>query len=46
MKNVLSNKQKREAKKLFAKKPHTTRAFTSADYQALPKGEVNVDHGA
>ncbi len=41
MKNkaVLSNKQKRAAKKLFAKKPNTTRPFTSADYAALPKGE-------
>lgn len=41
-KAVLSNKQKRAAKKLFAKKPHTTRAFTSADFTALPKGGNNA----
>ncbi len=38
-KQVLSNKQKRAAKKLFLKLPNTTHAFTSADYAALPKGE-------
>ncbi len=38
-KAVLSNKQKRAAKKAFAKKPNTTRAFTSTDYEALPKGD-------
>ena len=32
-------KAKRSAKKLFAKLPNTTRAFTSEDYLALPKGE-------
>jgi hypothetical protein len=37
-KQVLSHKQKRAAKKLFKKQPHSTRAFTSADYAALPKG--------
>ena len=41
-KKVLSNKQKRAAKKAFAKKPHSTRAFTSADYAALPKGGDNA----
>ena len=40
MKNkvVLSHKAKRTAKRLFKKLPHSTHAFTSADYQALPKG--------
>jgi len=41
-KQVLSKKQKRAAKRLFPRKPHTTRAFTSADYAALPKGESNA----
>lgn len=36
---VLSHKVKRAAKKLFAKKPHTTRAFTSLDYQNLPNAK-------
>jgi hypothetical protein len=36
-KKVLSNKAKRAAKKLFVKLPHTTRAFASSDYAALPK---------
>lgn len=34
---VLTKKAKRAAKRLFARKPHNTRAFTSADYNALPK---------
>lgn len=38
-KPVLSKKQKRAAKKLFKKPQHTTRAFTSADFEALPKGD-------
>ena len=38
-KQVLSNKQKRAARKLFAKKPHTTRPFSSEDFKALPKGD-------
>lgn len=37
-KQVLSHKQKRVARKLFKKQPHSTRPFTSADYAALPKG--------
>lgn len=36
-----TKKAKKAARKLFAKKPHSTRAFTSADYAALPKGETN-----
>lgn len=44
MKNekVLTHKAKKDAKRLFKKLPHSTRPFTSADYAALPKGEVNV----
>ena len=34
-KQVLSNKQKRAAKKLFRKLPNTTRPFSSEDYKAL-----------
>jgi hypothetical protein len=41
-KKVLTNKQRRAAKKLFKSEPNTTRAFTSADYSALPKGEPNA----
>jgi hypothetical protein len=35
----MTHKAKKAAKKLFAKLPNTTRAFTNADYSALPKGE-------
>ena len=35
-KKVLSNKQRKQAKKFFAKKPHSTRPFTSEDYANLP----------
>jgi hypothetical protein len=35
----VTKKAKRAAKKLFAKKPHQTRAFTSLDYANLPKGD-------
>lgn len=41
-KQVLSNKAKRAAKKLFTKQPHSTRPFNSADYAALPKGGDNA----
>lgn len=34
MKN-LSNRKRKQAKKLFAKKPHSTRPFTAKDYAAL-----------
>jgi hypothetical protein len=37
MKTKLSKKQRKQAKKLFAKKSHTTRPFTAADYEALSK---------
>jgi len=37
MKTVPSKKAKKAAKRLFPKKPHQTRAFTSADYTNLPK---------
>jgi hypothetical protein len=40
-KQVLSHKAKKAAKRLFKKPQHSTRAFTSADYTALPKGESN-----
>jgi hypothetical protein len=35
MKNI-SNSTRKQAKRLFAKKPNTTRPFTHADYLALP----------
>jgi len=37
-KKVLSHKAKKAAKRFFKKLPHSTRAFSSADYAALPKG--------
>jgi len=37
MKKVLSHKAKKAAKKLYPRKPHTTRPFSSIDYAALPK---------
>jgi hypothetical protein len=40
-KAVLTHKQRKIAKRLVKKQPHSTRAFTSADYSALPKGETN-----
>jgi hypothetical protein len=33
----LTHRARKEAKRLFKKLPHTTRAFTSNDYQALAK---------
>jgi hypothetical protein len=39
MTKAITKKAKRAAKKLFASKPHSTRAFTSEAYLALPKGE-------
>jgi len=36
MQKAISKKQKRVAKKAFAKPSHTTRPFTHADYKALP----------
>jgi len=36
----MTNQAKKAAKKSFPKKPHTTRQFSAADYQALPKGET------
>jgi hypothetical protein len=39
MKTPLTHKAKKAAKRLFKKSPHSTSAFTSADYAALPKGE-------
>ena len=36
-KTPLTHKAKKATKKLFKKLPHQTRAFTSADYSALPK---------
>jgi hypothetical protein len=38
-KAVLTHKAKKAARKLFKKLPNTTRAFSSEDYKALPKGE-------
>lgn len=37
-KTVLTHKALKAAKKRFTKKPHSTRPFTLADYDALPKG--------
>lgn len=37
MNKATSKKQRKQAKKLFAKKPHNTRPFTTEDYKALPK---------
>lgn len=37
-KQPLTHKAKKAAKRFFKKLPNTTRAFTSADYAALPKG--------
>jgi hypothetical protein len=39
MKKVLTHKQRKTARKFFAKKPHATRAFTDKDYASLPKGD-------
>ena len=36
MKNI-SNSTRKQAKRLFAKKPHATRPFTKSDYDRLPK---------
>ena len=32
-----TKKAKRTAKRLFPRKPHSTRPFSSSDYAALPK---------
>jgi hypothetical protein len=37
MKKVLSHKQKKAAKRLFKRQPHSTRAFTAKDYANLSK---------
>jgi hypothetical protein len=37
----MTKRARKAARKLFPKKPNTTRAFTSADYSALPKGGTN-----
>jgi hypothetical protein len=34
-----SKKMKKAAKRLFPRKPHNTRAFSSEDYKALPIGD-------
>jgi hypothetical protein len=36
MKVVLTHKAKRAAKRLFKRKPHVTRPFSSEDYKNLP----------
>ncbi len=33
----MTNKARKQAKKLFKKLPHTTRPFTPEDYNRLPK---------
>ncbi len=33
----MTNRKRKQARKRFAKMPHSTRPFTSADYAALPK---------
>jgi len=39
MKKATSKKTRKVARKLFPKQPHSTRPFTLADYNALPKGK-------
>jgi len=39
MNKSTSKKTRKAAKKLFAKLPQPTRPFTSADFEALPKGK-------
>ena len=34
---VLTKRARKAARKLFAKKPHSTHTFTYEDYKALPK---------
>jgi hypothetical protein len=41
-KQPLTFKKLRAAKKLFTKQPRATRAFTSVDYNNLPKGYANA----
>lgn len=36
MQKPTSKKQRKQAKKFFAKQPHSTRAFSKADYDNLP----------
>jgi hypothetical protein len=36
---VTTKKAKRFAKRLFPRKPHNTRPFSSADYKALPNAQ-------
>lgn len=40
MSKATSKRTRRAAKKLFKKLPHSTRPFTSGDYEALPKGKA------
>ena len=35
----ITKKAKKAAKRLFPRKPHNTRPFTSEDYKALPIGD-------
>ncbi len=37
MNKPITKRAKRAAKRLFPSQPHSTRAFTSEDYKALPK---------
>lgn len=39
MKKATSKAARRAARKLFPKIKHSTRPFTSTDYNALPKGD-------
>ena len=39
MTKAITKRAKRAAKRLFAKKPNTTRAFNSEDYKSLPRAE-------
>ena len=39
MNKATSKRARRAAKKLFKKLPHTTRPFTTADYNSLPVGD-------
>jgi hypothetical protein len=37
---AISNSTRKQAKRLFAKLPHSTRPFTKQDYDLLPKGKA------
>lgn len=40
MTKATSKSTRKQAKRYFPRKPHTTRPFTAADYDRLPKGKA------